>query len=206
MIQGGVPLDPVDQPRPLDDVADGRSRVLIIGTSLTAGYGLDNPDDSYPAVMQRIADSAGFRIRVVNAGLSGETSAGALRRLEWLLREPVDFVIVETGANDGLRGLDVDTTRANLRTIVRRIRAAHPSAKVALVQMEAPPNLGSLYTSRFRESFRLVALEEGVALFPFLLDGVAGIAAMNQGDGIHPNEAGARLVARNVWRALVREL
>ncbi|MGQ0764427.1 MAG: arylesterase [Gemmatimonadota bacterium] len=204
--QTGVPLNPLESPRPLGGDADGRSNVLIIGTSLTAGYGLDNPDDSYPAVMQRIADSAGFSIRVTNAGLSGETSAGALRRLEWVLREPVDFVIVETGANDGLRGLDVDTTRANLRTIVRRIRAAHPSAKVALVQMEAPPNLGPIYTSRFRESFRLVAEEEGVLLFPFLLDGVAGVATMNQGDGIHPNEEGSRRVAANVWRALVRAL
>jgi acyl-CoA thioesterase I len=183
-----------------------RPTVLIIGTSLTAGYGLDDAEDAYPSVMQRMADSAGFNVRIANAGLSGETSAGAVRRLDWILREPASFVIVETGANDGLRGLDVDTTRANLRAIVKRIKAAQPQAKIAIVQMEAPPNLGPTYTQRFRESFALVAQEERVLLFPFLLDGVAGVRSLNQGDGIHPNVEGAQRVAANVWAALSREL
>ena len=184
---------------------DGRTGVLIVGTSLTAGYGLENPDDAYPSVLQRTADSAGYRIAIQNAGLSGETSAGALRRIDWLLRDDFDVVVIETGANDGLRGLDVDSTRANLRAIVRRVKAEVPGARIALVQMEAPPNLGGRYTAAFRESFATVAKEEGITLFPFLLAGVGGVASLNQRDGIHPNVEGARRVAANLWPAL-REL
>ena len=179
-----------------------RADVLIVGTSLTAGYGLEDPGDSYPSVLQRMADSAGFKIAVQNAGLSGETSAGALRRIDWLLRTDYALVIIETGANDGLRGLDIDSTRANLRAVVRRVRAALPRAKIALFSMEAPPNLGATYTRRFRESFEVVAREEGVTLMPFLLDGVAGVANLNQRDGIHPNVEGALRVASNVWGGL----
>jgi acyl-CoA thioesterase-1 len=187
------------------DTASGAQRVLIIGTSLTAGLGLD-PDESYPALLQRKVDSTGLAIRIENAGLSGETSAGALRRADWLLREPAAVVMIETGANDGLRGLDVDSTRENLRAIVRAVRRASPDARILLAQMEAPPNLGADYTTRFREMFPAVAREEGAVLVPFLLDGVAGIAEMNQGDGIHPNRDGARRVADNVWRTLAPEL
>jgi acyl-CoA thioesterase-1 len=175
--------------------------VLMIGTSLTAGLGLD-PNDAYPALLQEMADSAGLRARIVNAGLSGETSAGALRRLEWLLTDTPAAVFIETGANDGLRGLNVDSTRENLRAIVRRVKEAAPNARILLAQMESPPNLGERYTSAFRQMFETVAREEGVALVPFLLDGVAGVPEFNQGDGIHPNERGARLVAENVWPTL----
>ena len=175
--------------------------VLFVGTSLTAGLGLD-PDSAYPAVLQRMADSAGYAVRIVNAGLSGETSAGALRRLEWLLREPAAAVIIETGANDGLRGLDVDSTRANLVGIVRAVKRALPGAPVLLVQMEAPPNLGDEYTRRFHENYPAVARSEGVVLVPFLLAGVAGDRRLNQADGIHPTAAGARVVARNIWPTL----
>ena len=192
----------VGQSGPDSTPVTGATRVLIVGTSLTAGYGLDNPDDSYPSVLQRMADSAGLRAVIQNAGLSGETSAGALRRIDWLLREPFDVVVIETGANDGLRGLDVDSTRANLRAIVRVVKAKLPQAKVGLVQMEAPPNLGARYTTAFRENFSTVAREENVTLFPFLLQGVGGVAKYNQGDGIHPNAEGARLVAANVWPVL----
>lgn len=179
--------------------------MLIVGTSLTAGLGVD-PDSAYPALLQRKADSAGLRVRIRGEGLSGETSAGALRRIDWLLREPADVVMIETGANDGLRGLDVDSTRANLTAILRRVRAARPEARLLLAQMEAPPNLGPTYTTRFREMFPAVAREAGAVLVPFLLDSVAGIPEMNQGDGIHPNDAGSRRVAANVWRALAPEL
>lgn len=182
--------------------ADARPALLVVGTSLTAGLGLD-PDAAYPAILQRKLDSAGLRVRVVNAGYSGETSAGALRRLEWLLRDSASFVIIETGANDGLRGQDVDSTRATLRAIVRRVKAALPDATIFLAQMESPPNLGARYTTAFRAMFPAVAREEGVALLPFLLDRVAGVAAMNQGDGIHPNEAGSLIVAENVFRAII---
>jgi acyl-CoA thioesterase I len=176
-------------------------RLVFIGTSLTAGLGLD-PDSAYPALISRKADSAGIPVTVVNAGVSGETSAGALRRIDWVLREPADVLVVETGANDGLRALRVDSTRANLEAIVERIRGTHPKARVVLVQMEAPPNLGPRYTAEFRGMFPAVAERYGLVLIPFLLDRVAGIDSLNQSDGIHPNERGERIVAETVWRAL----
>jgi acyl-CoA thioesterase-1 len=157
-------------------------------------------------MLQRKADSAGLHVRIVNAGLSGETSAGALRRLDWLLGGRVDLVMLETGANDGLRGLDVDSTRANLRAILRRVHATHPAALLFLAQMEAPPNLGATYTSAFHTMYPTVARQEGASLMPFLLDGVAAIPRLNQGDGIHPNLEGERIVAANVWRSLAPAL
>jgi acyl-CoA thioesterase-1 len=194
-----------------DSVSRARGpRVLFIGTSLTAGLGLAT-EDAYPALLARRADSLGLDFEFVNAGLSGETSAGALRRIDWLLQqgEPAEVVVIETGANDGLRGLDVDSTRANLRRVVRKVKAALPSVRVLLAQMEAPPNLGPKYTEAFHAMYGDVAREEGVTLMPFLLEGVAGVDSLNQGDGIHPNEAGERIVADNVWRVLepvLREL
>lgn len=175
--------------------------VLFVGTSLTAGLGLD-PDSAYPALIQRKADSAKVPITVVNAGLSGETSAGALRRIDWLLSGPADVVVIETGANDGLRGLDVDSTRANIEALIAKVRAAKPSVQVALVQMEAPPNLGERYTADFHGMFPSIAKSSGVVLLPFLLQGVAGDRGLNQADGIHPNEKGERIVAENVWKAI----
>lgn len=181
---------------------DAPVRVLFVGTSLTAGLGLD-PAQAYPAVIQAIADSARFRIQVVNAGLSGETSAGALRRVDWLLRDaPPQVVVIETGANDGLRGLLPDTTQANIKGIVAKVRAASPEARILLAQMEAPPNLGPRYTRRFRDVFLTVAADEALTLIPFFLDGVAGVPAMNQPDGIHPTAEGAQVAARNMWRTL----
>lgn len=179
----------------------GRPRVVFIGTSLTAGLGLD-PDSAYPAVVGRLAERAGTPIAVVNAGLSGETSAGALRRVDWVLRQPADVVVVETGANDGLRGQSVDSLRANLDAILRRVRQAQPRARVALVQMEAPRNMGRDYTARFHDAFPAAAKAAGVPLLPFLLDGVAGDPALNQPDGVHPTAEGARRVASNVWKGL----
>ena len=175
--------------------------MLFVGTSLTAGLGLD-PDDAYPAVLARMADSAGLPFDLVNAGVSGETSAGAVRRTAWLLRGDVDIFVLETGANDGLRGLDVDSTRANIAGIVRAVKAARPAATVVLAQMEAPPNLGARYTTRFREMFPTVARDEGAVLAPFLLEGVAGKGSLNQSDGIHPNVQGAERVAANLWPTL----
>lgn len=177
-------------------------RVLFIGTSLTAGYGLDDPSEAWPAEVGRIADSLGYRVRVQNAGLSGETSAGALRRAEWLLRDTADVVVIETGANDGLRGLAVDDLRRNLRGIIDKVHARLPGATVVLVQMQAPPNLGGRYAREFGETYAQVAKETGAELTPFLLDGVAGVAALNQGDGIHPTSDGAAKAARMVWPAI----
>lgn len=176
-------------------------RVLLIGTSLTAGLGLD-PDSSYPAVLQRLADSASMHVEIVNGGLSGETSAGALRRVDWLLRERAEVVVIETGANDGLRGLATDSTRANLTAMIEKIREHDPEVRILLAQMEAPPNLGPRYTRDFHDNFMNVARDQGVTLIPFFLDGVAGVRELNQGDGIHPNEEGARRAARNLWRTL----
>jgi acyl-CoA thioesterase-1 len=181
--------------------------VLFLGTSLTAGYGLEDPEtDAYPAVIQRMADSARVPAFIVNAGLSGETSAGALRRADWLLREKPDVFVLETGANDGLRGLNPDSTAANLRAIIAKVRAVNPVAKILLVQMEAPTNLGGLYTRQFHGVFAKVAVDEKVTLLPFLLDRVAGIARLNQADGIHPTPEGARIAARNIWPGLARAL
>jgi acyl-CoA thioesterase-1 len=174
---------------------------LFLGTSLTAGLGVD-PDSSYPAVLQRLADSAGFKIDVINGGLSGETSAGALRRADWLLSQSLAVLVIETGANDGLRGLDPDSTAANISALVARVRALRPGAAIVLCQMEAPRNLGPAYTRRFHAIFPQVAQREGIRLLPFLLDGVAGKPELNQDDGIHPTPEGARRVAANVFRAL----
>jgi acyl-CoA thioesterase-1 len=179
-----------------------RRTVLIVGTSLTAGLGLD-PEDAWPALIQAKIDSAGLPYHVVNAGLSGETSAGALRRIDWLLRGPVDVFVLETGANDGLRGLDTDSLRANLEAILAKVHAERPAARLALIQMEAPPNLGADYASRFHAVYGQAAKLENATLLPFLLDSVAGRPGLNQADGMHPNVTGSRVAARTEWRALL---
>jgi acyl-CoA thioesterase-1 len=173
--------------------------VVFLGTSLTAGLGLSDPDSAYPARLAAIADSAGLPIEAVNAGVSGDTSAGGLRRLEWILREPLDALVVELGANDGLRGQDPDATALNLLQIVRATRERYPRAAVFLAAMEAPPNMGDRYTASFRAIFPRVAGETGATLVPFLLAGVAGVSELNQDDGIHPTPEGHELMARNVW-------
>jgi len=178
-----------------------RPRVVFLGTSLTAGLGVE-PDSAYPAVIGRMADSAGTPITVVNAGQSGETSAGALRRVDWVLREPADILVLETGANDGLRGQSPDSLRANLEAIVRRARARQPGLPILLLRMEALPNLGAGYTVRFRRAYDEVARSGAVTLGPFLLEGVAGVPTLNQPDGVHPNPVGARRAAATVWPAL----
>ena len=178
-----------------------RHTIVFAGTSLTAGLGLD-PDSAYPSLIQRKLDSAGLNFEAVNAGVSGETTAGLLQRLDWLLRGKFDVFVIESGANDGLRGVAADAIEANLREIIRRVRQARPEAKIALVQMEALPNYGRVYGTAFHDLYARIAREEQVLLLPFLLDGVAGRADLNQGDGIHPNDIGERIVADNVWRGL----
>ncbi|MBY0491422.1 MAG: arylesterase [Gemmatimonadaceae bacterium] len=174
---------------------------MLLGTSLTAGLGLD-PAQAYPALLQAKADSAGYAVRIVNAGLSGETSAGAVRRASWVLDQPARLVVLEVGANDGLRGVDPDSTYANLIKLIGIVRAQRPEAAIALVQMEAPTNLGRAYTTRFHAVYARAAQETKVPLWPFLLDGVAGVARLNQADGIHPNPEGSRLVAATLWGPL----
>jgi acyl-CoA thioesterase-1 len=172
-----------------------------VGTSLTAGLGLE-PDSAYPMLIQRKIDSEGLPFEVVNAGVSGETSSGLLDRLDWLLRGNFRVIVLETGANDGLRGIPAATLRANLETALDRIKAKRPDARVLLVQMEALPNLGPKYAADFHAVFPAVAREKGVTLLPFLLTGVAGKRELNQSDGVHPNNDGERLVAQTVWRGL----
>ncbi len=175
--------------------------VLFLGTSLTAGYGLA-ADQAYPALIQEKIDSVGLRFRVVNAGVSGETSAGGLRRIDWLLRQPIAVLALELGANDMLRGQDLRAMRANLQEIIDRTRAAHPRARVIIAGMQAAPNLGEPYGREFAAAFEQLAAENGAQLIPFLLDNVAGRPELNQLDGNHPTAEGHRVVADNVWKVL----
>ncbi|GIV61269.1 MAG: hypothetical protein KatS3mg044_0135 [Rhodothermaceae bacterium] len=180
---------------------DDRLTILFLGNSLSAGYGLD-PDQAFPALIQQKIDSLGWPFRVVNAGLSGETTAGGLRRIDWLLRQKVDVLVIELGGNDGLRGTPPEVTKANLQAIIDRTRARYPDVRIVLAGMQVPPNLGAEYTERFRELFPELARENDVALIPFLLEGVGGVPALNLPDGIHPTAEGHRIVAETVWRTL----
>ena len=182
--------------------ARSRVRVVFLGTSLTAGFGLMRDSERFTDLIQAMADSAGVPVAVVNAGLSGETSAGGLRRLDWVLQQPADVLVLELGANDGLRGQSVSALEENLARIVLRARALSPGVQVVLAGMEAPPNLGERYTSEFRDAFANVAREHDVLLLPFLLEGVAGVPELNQGDRIHPTAEGHRRIARTLWPQL----
>jgi len=181
--------------------SDPRAVILFLGTSLTAGYGV-GADHAYPALVQKKLDSAGYAFRAVNAGLSGETSAGGLRRLEWWLQQPVSVLVLELGANDGLRGLPIAQLRANLDSIIARTRQRYPDVAVVMAGMQAPPNLGLPYTSQFQTTYRDISRKHDALLIPFLLEGVAADAALNQGDGIHPNAEGHRRIAALMWTAL----
>jgi len=176
-----------------------RPRIVFLGDSLTAGLGLQR-DQAVPALVQRRLDSLGFGYEAVNAGVSGDTSAGGLSRLDWSLDGDVKVLVIELGANDGLRGNPVAGMKRNLDEIIRRAKAK--DIKVLLTGMEAPPNFGQAYTNEFRRVFVDLAREHDVAFMPFFLDGVAGIPALNNADGIHPNPEGARLVERTLWRTL----
>ncbi len=188
-------------PATSNPTAADRRTILFLGTSLTAGLGLD-PDSAYPQQLQRKIDEKGLPYQTVNGGVSGETSAGLLRRLDWVLQQPAALIVVETGANDGLRGLDPATTKATIGAVLARIRKERPEAKLALVQMEAPTNMGVQYTRAFRAMYPELAKQYGATLLPFLLDRVAGVPALNQGDGVHPNLGGEGIVASNVWRGI----
>ena len=174
---------------------------MFLGTSLTAGLGLE-PEQAFPALIQQKIDSAGLDYRVVNAGVSGETSAGARRRVDWLLREPVSVLVIETGANDGLRGLPPDSLRANIQAVIDRARTMRPEPKIVLVGMRVPPNYGRTYSQRFQTLYPELARANDAELVPFLLEGVGGVPSLNQADGIHPTAAGQRLMAETVWRVL----
>lgn len=177
-------------------------KILFFGDSITAGYGL-NPDRAFPALIQQQIDSLGLNYTVVNAGLSGETSAGGLRRVDWVLQQGVDIFMLELGGNDGLRGLNLQQTKANLQGIVDKVKAKYPQSLIVLAGMEVPPNLGTDYTLEFREMYVELAQENDVLFIPFILEGVGGVPELNLPDQIHPNEKGHRKVAQHVWGYLV---
>ena len=179
--------------------APGAPKIVALGDSLTAGLGLPR-DEAYPAVLQRKLKAAGSALEVVNAGVSGDTSADGLRRANWALEGDVRLLILALGANDGLRGLPPAQMKSNLQTIIHRARQR--GIPVLLVGMEAPPNFGEQYAAAFRQVFRDLARENHVTLVPFLLEGVAGVSTLNQGDGVHPTSAGAARIADHLWPAV----
>jgi acyl-CoA thioesterase-1 len=176
--------------------------VLVLGNSIAAGLGVPSRA-AFPTRLQRKVDSLGWTVRVQNAGVSGETTAGGRSRIGWLLNEEVDVLVLELGGNDGLRGLDLASTRQNLTAIIDTTLAAYPESRVLLAGMQIPPNLGSEYTEQFRELYPEVAGQyDRVTLIPFVLQDVAGVDSLMQSDGIHPTAAGHRIVAKNVWNQL----
>jgi acyl-CoA thioesterase-1 len=175
--------------------------ILFFGDSLTAGYGL-SPEEAFPALSEKELIKNGKNVKIINAGLSGETSAGGLSRIDWVLRQPIDVFVLELGANDGLRGLPVDQTKKNLQAIIDKVKAKNPNVKILITGMMVPPNMGKTYTTQFTEIFPEIAKKNKATLMPFLLEGVAGNEKLNQADGIHPNIEGHKIVATNVTKVL----
>lgn len=179
----------------------GQKNILMFGDSITAGYGLDE-DQAYPALIQVKIDSLGMNHNVVNAGLSGETTAGGARRVDWILQQEIDIFLLGLGGNDGLRGIDPENTKKNLGTIIDKVWDKDEDIEIILAGMQAPPNLGDQYTTRFRDVFVEVSNEYGVIFMPFLLEDVAGIEELNQPDGIHPTAEGQQVIADHIWSLL----
>lgn len=187
------------------NIQDTKKRIVFFGDSITAGYGLST-EQAFPALIQQKLDSGDMSYEVINAGLSGETSAGGLGRIDWILRSKPDIFILELGGNDGLRGLSLDETEKNLTEMVKRVRAKNPDVVVILAGMQIPPNLGQDYTGRFKNLFAKVAKSTKAELIPFLLENVGGYPELNLSDGIHPNEKGHRIVAETVWNDIRKYL
>jgi len=181
--------------------AQEQETILFFGDSITAGYGLTE-EQAFPAIIQQKIDSLGLNYKVINSGLSGETTAGGLRRIDWVLQQHVDIFVLELGGNDGLRGINPLNSKQNLQGIMDKVRETYPEADILLTGMEAPPNMGQTYTSRFREIYTELRNENEVSFMPFILEGVAGDPDLNQSDGIHPTEAGHRVVADDLWEYL----
>jgi acyl-CoA thioesterase-1 len=175
--------------------------ILFFGNSLTAGMGLE-PSEAFPALIQNRLDSLNYDYEVINAGLSGETTASGKNRINWVLNQDVDVFVLELGANDGLRGIPLEETRKNLQDIINTVKEKNPDTKIVLAGMQIPPNMGEEYTTEFRNIFPELAEENNVELIPFLLEGVAGDPELNQQDGIHPTAEGYKIVAGNVWSVL----
>lgn len=175
--------------------------ILFFGDSLTAGFGIEI-EDAFPALIQQKIDSLGLSYQVINAGLSGETTAGGKNRIDWVLKQAIDIFILELGANDGLRGVPLSETRSNLQAIIDFVRKNNSEVKIILAGMQIPPNLGNEYTSEFKKIFPELAAKNNLELIPFLLEDVAGIPELNQDDGIHPTEEGHKILAKNTWEVL----
>jgi len=175
--------------------------ILFYGDSLTAGYGLST-DEAFPNQMEKKLKEKGKTVKVVNAGLSGETSAGGLSRLDWVLRQPVDIFVLELGANDGLRGLPLDQTESNLQKIIDKVKVKNPKVKIVIAGMMVPPNMGPDYTTQFKKVYPTLAKKNNASLIPFLLQDVAGIEKLNIADGIHPNADGHKIVASTVLKII----
>lgn len=175
--------------------------ILFLGDSISAGYGLE-PSQAYPALIQERIDAKGWNFRTINAGQNGDTSAGGLNRLNWLLKNRIHVLVLELGGNDGLRGLPADTTRKNLQTIIDTTKRKFPKARIILAGMQVPPNMGADYAKQFNAIFPALAKRNQAALIPFILDGVGGERDLNLADGIHPNAKGHERVAANVWKVL----
>lgn len=175
--------------------------ILFFGNSLTAGYGVE-PSEAFPALIQDRIDSLALPYRVVNAGVSGETTSGGNSRIDWVLRQPVDIFVLELGGNDGLRGIPLSETRKNLQSIIDRVKAKYPQTRIVLAGMQVPPNMGQAYASEFRAIYAELAQKNKVELIPFLLEGVGGEPTLNQSDGIHPTPQGHKILAENVWQEL----
>lgn len=187
-----------------NDTIAGKAQVktiLFFGNSLTAGYGVE-PSEAFPSLIQNRIDSLKLPYKVVNAGVSGETSSGGNGRIDWILRQPVDVFVLELGANDGLRGIPADETKKNLQAIIDKVKAKYPEAKLVLAGMQIPPNMGLQYANEFKGLFSQLAQKNNITLIPFLLQGVGGEAKYNQKDGIHPTPEGHKIVAENVWKVL----
>jgi acyl-CoA thioesterase I len=178
-------------------VSQSTKMILFYGDSLTAGYGL-SPEEAFPALVEKNLRKAGKQVKVVNAGLSGETSAGGYSRIDWILRQPIDIFVLELGGNDGLRGLPLDQTRKNLQGIIDKVKAKYPQCQIVLAGMMVPPNMGKEYTDEFRKIYPELATKNKATLIPFLLEGVGGIEKLNQPDGIHPNAEGHRIISQKI--------
>jgi acyl-CoA thioesterase-1 len=189
---------------PLSKAAEPTPKTIIFfGDSLTAGYGLDDPaTEAYPALIEQKIESAHLPYRVVNAGLSGETTAGGLRRVDWILRQPVDIFVLALGGNDGLRGIEPAVTRASLQGIIDRVRAKNPAAKIVLAGMMIPPSMGQDYARDFAAVYPALAKQNATTFVPFLLEGVGGSEELNQADRIHPTAKGHAILAETVWKIL----
>jgi acyl-CoA thioesterase-1 len=177
-------------------------KIVFFGDSLTAGYGLDDVDDAFPGIIQDKIDALQLDYRVVNSGVSGETSSGGKNRIDWVLNQEPNIFILELGANDGLRGVPLQQTKQNLQAIIDAVKNKYPSTKIILAGMQLPPNMGQTYTTEFKNLFPVLAKKNDLYLIPFLLDNVGGIASLNQSDGIHPTKEGHEILAANVWNVL----